>query len=91
MGTQANLVRKQYLVSKDNIKKVEQLANTRGTSAAEIVRLAIDAYDPHGAGDMEAPELMELVSEKLKEAINTTKKANRKVAKALKALETEKI
>jgi hypothetical protein len=84
-----NLVRKQYLVSEENIRKVEKLATSRGTSAADIVRLAIDAYDPHGAGDMEAPELMELVHEKLREAIATTKKANRKVANALKSLGEE--
>jgi len=90
MRTQENLVRKQYLVTEDNIKKIEKLASSRGTSAANIVRQAIDAYDPHGAGDMEAPELMQLVHEKLKEAISTTKKANKKVANALKSLETVK-
>lgn len=90
MRAQANLVRKQYLVSEDNIKKVEKLASSRGTSSADIVRQAIDAYDPLGAGDMEAPELMQLVHEKLKEAIATTKKANKKVANALKSLEAVK-
>ena len=90
MSAQSNLVRKQYLVSKDNIKKVEKLASARGTSAANIVRQAIDAYDPHGAGDMEAPELMLLVHDKLKEAIATTKKANKKVANALKSLDKVK-
>ncbi len=85
-----NLVRKQYLVSEDNIQKVEKLASSRGTSAANIVRLAIEAYDPHGTEDMQAPDLMELVSEKLKEAISATKKTNRKVANALKSLDTVK-
>jgi predicted DNA-binding protein len=88
MGSQSNLIRKQYLISEDNIQKIERLASDRGTSAADIVRQAIDAYDPHGAEQMEAPELMELVSEKLKEAIAATKKANRKVTKTLKALDT---
>jgi len=35
---------------------------------------------------MEAPELMQLVHEKLKEAVASTKKANRKVASTLKSL-----
>ncbi len=91
MHTQMNLVRKQYLVSERNIKKIKKLASSRGTSAAEIVRLAIDAYDPHGAVDMEAPELMQLVHEKLKEAIASTKKANRKVSNNLKSLNGVKI
>lgn len=86
MRAQSNLVRKQYLVSRENVRKLELLADARGTSAAEIVRQAIDAYDPHGAGDMEAPELMALVSEKLKEAVSATRKTNRKVARVLKSL-----
>ncbi|HEB85485.1 MAG TPA: hypothetical protein ENI68_00475 [Gammaproteobacteria bacterium] len=86
MRTQTNLVRKQYLVSEDNVKKVERLASSRGTSAADIVRQAIEAYDPHGAGDMEAPELMQLVHERLKDAISATKKTNKKMAGILKSL-----
>ena len=86
MHTHDNLIRKQYLVTVDNIKKIEKLASARGTSAAKIVRLAIDAYDPHGAGDLEAPELMQLVHEKLKEAIATTRQANKSVTRALKSL-----
>jgi len=87
----ANLVRKQYLVTEDNIQKVEKLASSKGTSAAEIVRLAIDAYDPLSAENQEAPNLMELVSVKLKEAVSTTQKTNRKVTNILKSLDKLKI
>ncbi len=87
MSTTANLVRKQYLVSEENVKKVEKLASSKGTSATNIVRLAIDAYDPAGFDDLESPELIELVSSKLKESIAATKRANRKVAKTLKMLD----
>jgi len=83
-------MRKQYLVSKDNVNKIQQLANKKGTSAANIVRLAIDAYDPLGADDMESLDLMNLVSEKLKDAVSATKRANRKVARALKTLDKVK-
>ncbi len=86
MRARTNLVRKQYLVSEDNVKKIEKLASSRGTSAADIVRQAIEAYDPHGAGEMEAPELMQLVHEKLKDTISATKKTNKKVASILKLL-----
>jgi hypothetical protein len=79
-------MRKQYLVSEDNIKKIQELASTKGTSAASIVRLAIDAYDPTGFDDMDSPEFMDFVSTKLKEAISATKKANRKVSGALKTM-----
>jgi len=90
MSPQANLMRKQYLVSKDNVNKIQQLANKKGTSAANIVRLAIDAYDPLGADDMDSLDLMNLVSEKLKDAVSATKRANRKVARTLKALDKVK-
>ena len=87
MATVSNLMRKQYLVSEDNIKKIQALASTKGMSAANIVRLAIDAYDPTGFDDMDSPEFMDFVSSKLKEAISATKKANRKVSSALKTLD----
>lgn len=88
MRPQSNLVRKQYLVSDKNIKKVNKIANARGTSAAAIVRLAIEAYDPDAVNNMEAPELMELVSTKLRESISATQKANKTVARVLKSLST---
>ncbi len=91
MASQGQLVRKQFLVSESNIEKLEQLSSTRGTSAAEIVRQAIDAYDPYAVETMEAPDLMELVANKLKEAIKSTRKANRKVSKTLKLLEHESV
>lgn len=87
MAAQAHLIRKQYLVSQSNVKKLERFASKQGTSAAQIVRQAIDAYDPHGAETLDAPELMALVSSRLKEAIKSTQKANKKVAMTLKALE----
>jgi non-homologous end joining protein Ku len=90
MGARTNLVRKQYLVSEDNIKKIQELARIEGTSAAEIVRQAIDAYDPNKVEDMDAPELIQLVSNRLKEAIAATKHANRKVSRVLKTLNQQK-
>ena len=81
------LVRKQFLVSANNIKKLQSLAKARKTSAAEIVRLAIDAYEPHGAGNLDSEELMQLVSTRLKEAIESTQKANLKVTETLVQLD----
>ncbi len=89
MGAQTNLVRKQYLVSEDNIKKIQELARHEGTSAAKIVRQAIDAYDPNRGEDMDAPELIQLLSKRLKEAIAATRHANRKVSRVLKTLTRE--
>lgn len=82
------LVRKQFLISPGQIEKIDRLAKNGGTSAAEIVRTAIDSYDPDmtAFNDLESPQLMELVSTRLKEAIASTRKANRSVDKALKTL-----
>ena len=87
--TQAEkLVRKQFLISPSQIKKLNRLARDEGTSVAEMVRVAIDSYNPDKAAvaDLDAPELIELVSERLKEAITSTKKANRTINKTLKKL-----
>ncbi len=87
MSTTADkLIRKQVMLSTENIKKLDQLSKVRGTSAAEIVRQSIDSYDPD-SNDFKETELMELVAEKLQEAIRDTAKTRRRLNKALKALE----
>jgi predicted DNA-binding protein len=84
-----NMVRKQYLMSSENISKVDRLAKKTGASSAQIVRLAVEAYDPDSdIGDPEETELMELVSSRLKEAISDTKKTRLKLESTLKKLET---
>ena len=50
------LVRKQFLVTPLNVEKLQRLAEENGTSAAEIVRKAIDAYEPRETDEMESPE-----------------------------------
>jgi hypothetical protein len=81
----ASLVRKQFLISPSQIKKLDLIAWDEGTSVAEIVRLTIDTYDPNIAAftDLGAPELMDLVSTRLKEAIASTQKANRNIDRQL--------
>ncbi|SMF16828.1 hypothetical protein SAMN02745866_01095 [Alteromonadaceae bacterium Bs31] len=88
MQPNAKLVRKQFLVSADNVTKIERLAEEHGTSATEIVRQAIDAFE-HNSYDAMAPgELMDLVSSSLKEAIDSTIHANARVEQTLNKLET---
>lgn len=84
----SNLVRKQYLISSNQIEKLDRLAKEKGASAAEIVRQAIDAYEP-GLDDMDAPELMELVSTRVKEAIEDTRNTRKRLNKTLKQLGAE--
>ncbi len=81
-------VRKQFLISTSQVKKLDRIARDEGTSVAEIVRVAIDSYDPDIATftDSDTSELMNLVSIQLKEAIASTQKANRNIDRALKSL-----
>jgi hypothetical protein len=81
------MVRKQFLVSPSTARRLERLAAARGTSASEIVRQAIDSYDLNTADAMGSDELMELVSLRLKEAIKSTRRAQRTVAKTLRAID----
>jgi hypothetical protein len=82
------LVRKQFLISPSQVEKLNRLAKNEGISVAAMVRAAIDTYNPDAAviADLDAPELMELVSERLKEAITSTQKANRAVSNTLMKL-----
>ena len=81
------LVRKQYFIAPSHVEKLQRIASDRGTSAAEVVRLAIDAYESNGVSELDAPDLMELVSSRLREAIRATRHTNRVVVKALEALD----
>ena len=88
--SQDNLIRKQYLVSKGQVKKVEQLAKTSGTSSAEIVRLAIDAYDPNNVIDADEEALLALATDRLHEAIKVTQNARKKLQKTRAQLSKKK-
>ena len=80
------MVRKQFLMPPSMAKRLEQIAAERGTSASEIVRQAIESFDATGAQDMAPTELTDLVSTRLKDAIRSTRHAQRTVAKTLEKL-----
>jgi len=80
------LMRRQYLVTEEQISKLEDISRAEGVSATEIVRRAIEAYDTNDADEMDAPELMALVSRRLKETIADTRKTRRRLSKTLKKL-----
>ena len=82
-----HLVRKQYLVSDGQVRKLQRIAAEKGTSVTEIVRRAIDAFDPDRLDDMEQSELLELVSARLKEAVIDTQRTRKRLEKTLLKLE----
>lgn len=89
MATPDKMVRKQFLVPPSTVRRLEQLAARRGTSASEIVRQAINSFDLNDAEAMQSADLMELVSARLKEAIKSTRRARRVVSRSLQALSPE--
>lgn len=80
------LVRKQFLISPMQIRKLELLAKKQNTSAAAMVRNAIDAYNPDVPTDTEGLELLELVSQRVKETIVDTRKTRKHLDNTLKKL-----
>ena len=86
MQTAENLVRKQYLIAPHQIKKLQFLAKKQKTSAAEVVRMAIDSFNPDLPADMNESELFDLVSTRLKDAIADTKSTRKRLKKTLALL-----
>jgi len=88
MQVAEKLVRKQFLIFPSQAKKLEVLARQKNTSAAEIVRKAIAAYNPGSPSEMEESELLELVAARLKEAIEDTRNTRERLDATLEKLST---
>ena len=82
------LIRKQFYLSPANIQKLEKLSSKlKGCSAAQIVRDAIDAYDPDGdSANSQEAELLAIAHAKVKEAIFRTEETIEKVDRCLENL-----
>ena len=83
MQAAENLVRKQYLIAPHQVDKLKSLASKQKTSAAEIVRMAIDAFNPDVPADLSESELFDLVSARVKEAIEDTVTTRKRLRKTL--------
>ena len=86
MQAAEKLIRKQFLILPSHAKKLETLARQENTSAAEMVRKAIAAYDPGSTPDIEESELLELVATRLKETIKETRNTRERLDATLKKL-----
>jgi predicted DNA-binding protein len=80
------LIRKQYLISLGQASKLEFLTQKHHKSEAEVVRNAIDAYNPDGLSSMEESELLALVTERVKEAIADTQQTRERLNKTFEQL-----
>ena len=86
------LVRKSFYISPGNVAKLESLTKKlKESSAAKIVRDAIDAYDPDSSKmNIEDEDLFKLAHERVKKAIKATKRANEKMDHCLNTLSKRK-
>jgi Arc/MetJ-type ribon-helix-helix transcriptional regulator len=89
METQStNLIRKQYLMSTQELAKIDTIRISEKKSAAEVVRDAVRAYSPSDDDSEEiTPELIAFLSSELKAAIDTTNSADAKVNALINKLE----
>ena len=86
MKPHEKMVRKQFFLCPEQIKKLENIARKENMSVSEIFRMAIDSYNTDIATDIIDPELLNLVSARVKEALADTKKIRQKLNNTLKAL-----
>ncbi len=75
------LIRRQYLVTEDHVAKLDSLSKREGVSATEIVRRAIESYQPD-KDDAELERLIELMTENVREAVREVRAARRLVRRA---------
>jgi hypothetical protein len=71
------MVCKRFLVSPSTARRLERLSEARGTSAAEIVRQAINACDGNSAEAMGSNELMAGWKDRLLDVLNLTDEVKR--------------
>ena len=89
MKPHEKMVRKQFFLCPEQIKKLESIARKEGMSVSEIFRMAIDAYNSNITTDIIDPELLNLVSARVKTALADTKKINQKLQNTLKTLDLD--
>ena len=82
-----SLVRKQIMLSNENIKKLDLIAKKEKSSMAHVVRKAIDSYNPGAESeDAELVELVNLLNEKLEKTLADTEKTQSLLAQTLNGL-----
>ncbi len=83
MAQSQKMLRKQYSIYPSQAEKLRLLAKQQNISAAEVLRQAIDAFDPHAVNEMSEPELLALARSRIKEAIAETIATRKRVEMTL--------
>jgi len=75
-------IRKQILLSEEQNERLRKLRAATGVSESEIVRRALEAYDPRGGAGADAED-------EVREALAALVEQNAKTARALESAEAE--
>jgi len=85
------LVRKQIMLSNENLEKLTTIAESKKASVAKIVRDAIDSYEPDPINeDAELTDLVSLLNSKLDSAIQDTEETHAFLKSTLDNLSSRK-
>lgn len=74
------LVRRQYLVTRDNLAKIKLISKEQDCSATEVVRRAIDSYNPNDSEEIKLEELVDMMASNVREAIAEVRNARKSVS-----------
>jgi len=85
------LVRKQIMLSNENLEKLSLIAKQKKSSVAQVVRNAVDSYEPDVKGIDDLQELMEFATQKLREAVEDTRVTRKHLRETLNNLSTREI
>ncbi len=80
----ATLIKKNFYISAENIKKLTDIKNSSGQSAGETVRKAIDAFQTENT---EQSELISIALDKIKEATAASQKTIERVDAVIRKIE----
>lgn len=83
--------RKQISLSPENLSKLQELKDLYGVSEDELVRRAIQAYDPEEKpvssivqeSEQDAAAVLDLISKAVRSALESIERANTQIAKTL--------
>jgi predicted DNA-binding protein len=82
----SNLNRKQILISAENAAKLAALSKNKSVSESEVIRRAIEAYDPESGREQEAEAMLANVETALDAALQAVERANTQVEDTLTRL-----
>ena len=80
----AVLKRKQFLLRTNDLEKLDDLVKEAGCSESEIIRRALEDYEPYSINDSEFERMLELMRDSVSSAIKAVKSTRKEVRTAIR-------